>query len=46
LVSKQKVEMESSMYPSSLMQDDREKIEIFVSGRSLKNMDTFSKSDP
>lgn len=28
------------------MQDDREKIEMFVSCRSLKNCDTFSKSDP
>lgn len=26
--------------------DDREKIEIFLSGRKLKNLDTFSKSDP
>jgi hypothetical protein len=28
------------------LKDDREKIEIFVSGRSLRDMDTFSKSDP
>jgi hypothetical protein len=27
-------------------QDDREKIEIFISCRSLANLDTFSKSDP
>ena len=26
--------------------DDKEKIELFISCRSLKNLDTFSKSDP
>ena len=29
-----------------MYQDDRQKIEIFVSCRSLKDLDTFSKSDP
>ena len=27
-------------------QEDREQIEIFVSCRSLRDMDVFSKSDP
>ena len=34
------------MNPYTGIQDDREKIEIYVSCRSLKDMDTFSKSDP
>ena len=31
---------------ADLIFDDREKIELFLSGRKLKNLDTFSKSDP
>lgn len=27
-------------------EDDREKVELFFSCRKLKDMDTFSKSDP
>ena len=27
-------------------QDDREKVELFFSCRKLKDLDTFSKSDP